>query len=182
MGTWCLLGECLAENRAWQAYFLPHAGFHHRKLVEGGLAHLPNLLEALNFEGERDFLMDFLLQSINQPQRNTSEARSGFLAGLVITKPPWLALCLLFLLAPWSEPWGCPSATLARLGLSADLGSQGGEEGKSFPEDRETPWFWNLCWGPSPSFCCMVDGFLQIFKLLGFGVSTGTDQTNLMGL
>lgn len=33
MGTWCLLGECLAENSTWQAYFLPHAGIHHGKLV-----------------------------------------------------------------------------------------------------------------------------------------------------
>lgn len=47
---------------------------------------MPSLLEALNFERERDFLMGFPLQSINQLQRNTSETRNGLLAGGVMTK------------------------------------------------------------------------------------------------
>lgn len=181
MGTWCPLRECSAQSRAWQAYFLPHAGFHHGEVGVGGLAHLPSLLEALNFEGERDFLMDFPLQSINQPQRNTGEARSGFLAGPVITKAPgWLCVfCSRWRLGQNSgrpsAAFACPVCLLIR-----EVREERKEEASQ--RSRETPWFWNLHWGPSPSFCCRVDGCLPISKLLVLGVSTGTDQTNLTGL
>lgn len=144
MGTWCLLGECLAENSAWQPFFLPHAGIHHGKLrvrVWGGLAHLPSLLEALNFERERDFLMGFPLQSINQLQRNTSETRNGLLAGGVMTKalPPHHFVSFVPATA-LVRIWGLPEVD-----LPVDPRSQGGDrKEKSAQRSRDNPRLWPL--------------------------------------
>lgn len=39
---------------------------------------------------------------------------------------------------------------------------------------------WDIFWGPSPSFCCMMDSFLQITGLPVLDMSTENDQTTVM--
>lgn len=121
--------------------------------------------------GKGTFSWVFRSKSINQPQRNTSEAQSGFLAGRVITKATgWLCIfCSCWRLSrnfgavqvqPWLA-WVCRSWKSGRR-----------EEGKG--AGREKAQLWSPCCGPLP-VTHMMNGFLQISGLSILDVSTGKD-------
>lgn len=125
--------------------------------------------------GKGTFSWVFRSKSINQPQRNTSEARSGFLAGTVITKATgWLCIfCSCWRLsqnfgAAQVQPW------LAWVCRSWKSGRR--EEGKG--AGRERAQLSSPCCGSLP-VAHMMNGFLQISGLPILDVSTGKDQTNL---
>ena len=147
-GNRCLAREHLAEDRAWQACFLPHAGLHHGKLREGGSLHICRAHWKLSIlRGKGTFSWVSCSQCINQPQRNT---RSGFLAGIVITKAPG-SLCTFCSCWRLGQNLGAAPASLCWPG-SADPGNQG--EGKE-KDVRRSPE------GICPSLCCRRDGFCK---------------------
>lgn len=84
--------------------------------------------------GKGTFSWVFCPKSINQPQRNTRKARSGFLAGTVIIKAMGL-LCIFCSRWPWAEFRGRSSAAFACLGLrTLEV-----REEKLHPEEQREP-------------------------------------------
>lgn len=170
-------GGCFTENSAWQARFLPHTGIHHGKLGRVVLAHLPSPLEALNFERERDFLMAFPLQGYQSASEKHKRGKKWFPSRNSDYKGHRPALCLLFLLAPYSEFRGRPSAALACAGLRILGVRRETEDGKGAPRAQLR----SLCCGSLP-LSCPVAGFPHISGLLILGVSTRNLQTLPAGL
>lgn len=158
MGTWCLLGECLAENSTWQAYFLPHAGTHHGKLVVGGgqFWHIcwaywkPSVLRGKGtFSWVSRSRVSVSLRETLVRQEVVSEQKQW------LQRPP--AHFLSF--APAGtlvRIWHCPSTAFACLGLSVSPGSQGGQERKKVWRGQRQPAPWL-----GPSLFLLHDGWLS---------------------
>lgn len=162
MGTWCRLGECSTENRAWQAHFLLHAGSHHGK--PGGWGMLGTFARppgSPRFWEGKGLSHGFPAPEYQSASEKHQRGTKWFPSRTSDYKGPWLlgAFCWGWRLGqnvgaaqmPPLLAWVC----LFTLEVREERGRN------EVPRGAESPRFWNLLCDPSPSFFAWWMAFLK---------------------